>query len=278
MWILPKPLLADALADIAKVIKANKGSLDTADATMLDTLYHTYDKNNGTVSLADNNVFSSAKQNVLLASYDKTQKGGKLVYIRQELLANVDYCPMCGIMPPSQLDHQMPKVEYKSLSVCRLNLVPTCGVCNNKKRTGKPSDFVHPYYDYGLRGIPFFDVEIHSNPNTHRMSWKFKINKAIIQDPTLADKVEKQIGVIKLFRRLTKEINILLSDILSVGIKFQEQLDIILEYEYNKYKRYGQNDWRVVFLEALRNSNSFTINEAMVYSKSIKPINGGVNA
>lgn len=280
MWILPKPLLDEALADIANVIAADTEAkvLGDADATALNKLYRSYDNNHGTITEAEDNTFSLSKLKALYNLYDKTQQGRLLSYIRTELMSSVDYCPMCGISPPSQLDHQMPREDYKSLSVCRLNLVPTCGVCNNKKRKGEPSDFIHAYYDHELRGLPFFEIEIHSSPITHRMSWKFHINRHIIGNDTLANKIEHQIGVIKLFRRLYRETNILLSDILSSTITSQAQLDIILSYEYGKYERYGMNDWRRVFLKSLIESPHFTIAEANEYALRIKPINGGVNA
>lgn len=280
MWILPKPLLDEALADIAKVFAADTEAnvLTAADAVALNKLYRSYDRNHGSITDAEDKAFTLPKRNTLYKFYDKTQQGGKLSYIRTELMSVADYCPMCGIAPPSQLDHQMPREDFRSLSVCRLNLVPTCGVCNNKKRKGDPSDFVHAYYDHELSNIPFFEIEVHSNPVTHRMSWRFRINRAIIGNDVLADKVENQIGVIKLFRRLYRETNILLSDILSSNITSQVQLDTILSYEYSKYERYGMNDWRRVFLKSLIDSPHFTIAEANEYALRIKPINGGVNA
>ena len=280
MWILPKPLLDEALADIAKVIAADTEAkvLTATDAVALNKLYRSYDRNHGSITDAEDKAFTLPKRNTLYKFYDKTQQGGKLSYIRTELMSVADYCPMCGIAPPSQLDHQMPREDFRSLSVCRLNLVPTCGVCNNKKRKGDPSDFVHAYYDHELSNIPFFEIEVHSSPVTHRMSWRFRINRAIIGNDVLADKVEHQIGVIKLFRRLYRETNILLSDILSSNITSQVQLDTILSYEYSKYERYGMNDWRRVFLKSLIDSPHFTIAEANEYALRIKPINGGVNA
>lgn len=280
MWILPKPLLEEALADIDRIIAADTEAnvLERADAVALNKLYRLYDQNHGTITDAEDKTFPVLKRKALCKLYDKTQQGGKLSYIRTSLMSLVDYCPMCGIAPPSQLDHQMPKEDFRSLSVCRLNLVPTCGVCNNKKRKGNPSDFVHAYYNHELKNIPFFEIEIHSSPVTHRMSWKFRINRSIIGDDALADKVEHQISVIKLFRRLYRETNILLSDILSSTITTQVQLDTILSYEYRKYERYGMNDWRRVFLRSLIDSPNFTLAEANEYALRIKPINDGINA
>lgn len=281
MWTLPKPLLEDALNDIAKTIAEDRANLDDNDGIILKRLYLLYDNNGGCITDADNQRLNLVKRNAIYNLYNKTQLGRRMSYIRTQLMHDVDYCPMCGISPPSQLDHQMPKEDYKSLSVCRLNLVPTCGVCNNKKRKGDPSDFLHPYYSQAIIGVPFFEIEIHSSPITHRMSWKFNINKAIVPDQELADRIVSQIGVIKLFRRLYKETNIFLSDILNAGLESQSQLDLILNYEYKKYannNRYGMNDWRCVFLKSLIDSPHFTIEEARVYASRIRPVNGGVNA
>lgn len=281
MWTLPKPLLEEALNDIVRTIAEDRANLDDNDSIILSQLYRLYDHNGGYITNADENRLNLSKRNAIHKLYDKTQQGRRLSYIRTQLMQDVDYCPMCGISPPSQLDHQMPKDDYKSLSVCRLNLVPTCGVCNNKKRNCDPSDFVHPYYSQAIIGVPFFEIEIHSSPITHRISWKFSINKAIVPDQDLADRIVSQIGVIKLFHRLYKETNLLLSDILNFDVKSQTQLDIILDYEYKKYannNRYGINDWRCVFLKSLIESPHFTIEEARVYASHIRPINGGVNA
>lgn len=281
MWTLPKPLIEDAIADVARVIAKSDGRLNDADGVVLKTLYRLYDSNNGSITSDDDSRISKDKRDVLYSLYNKTQKGGALYSIRKELFKNVDYCPMCGMSAPSQLDHLMPRDDFRSLSVCRMNLVPTCSVCNNKKRKGDSSNFIHPYYAQAIINVPFFEIEIHSSPVTHRMSWTFNINKQIIPDRELASKIESQVGVIKLFRRLYKETNMMLSDILNAGISSQAQLDQIMNYEYSKHvnnNRYGMNDWRCVFLKSLIESPHFTIEEARVYAAHIKQINGGVNA
>lgn len=281
MWSLPKPLIEDAIADVARVIARSGNRLKETDGVILKTLYRLYDNNCGSITPEDDKRIDNDIRNVLYGLYDKTQQGGALYYIRRELFSNIDYCPMCGISVPSQLDHQMPREDFRSLSVCRMNLVPTCSICNNKKRKGNPSNFIHPYYAQAIMNLPFFEIEIHSSPITHRMSWKFSINKDIIHDRNLVSKIESQVAVIKLFRRLYRETNIMLSDILNADITSQEQLDFVMKYEYRKYtnnNRYGMNDWRCVFLKSLIESPHFTIEEARVYASRIQPLNGGVNA
>ena len=67
MWILPKPLLDEALADIANVIAADTEAkvLGDADATALNKLYRSYDNNHGTITEAEDNAFSLSKLKAL---------------------------------------------------------------------------------------------------------------------------------------------------------------------------------------------------------------------
>ena len=280
MWILEKPLLEDAINDIAKVIAESSGKLTQNDGYIMEIIYRHYDQQHGAITTEDDKKLCLSQRNALYGLYDsKTYEGQSLHFIREALMKRITTCPMCGIQPPSQLDHQMPRSEFKSLSVCRLNLVPLCGVCNNKKRAKDPSKFIHPYYDTAIRDLPFFVITIHSSPETHRMSWKFSVNKEVIANKDLSDKIENQIGVVKLVKRLRCETIELLSDILSAAdLTSQQTLDPTLNYEYRKFaNRRGMNDWHTVFLKALIDSPRFTIEEARVFAKTIVPANRGTN-
>lgn len=279
MWILEKPLIEEALGDIARVITESNDNLTEADAILLKNLYRLYDWQGGTISEKQDVMLGESARNALYNLYDKTQEGRRLSYIRTLLFSAVDICPMCGIQPPSQLDHQMPRSKFKSLSVCRQNLVPICGVCNNKKRASDASTFVHPYYDHDLKDLPFFVIEIHSSPVTHRMSWKFSINEKVVGNPTLAAKISTQVGVVKLFRRLYKETSNLLSDLLFDAEDWSDEtFKFVMQREYRKYLcRRGTNDWHTVFIKALLDSPRFSLQEAKVYAHKITPVNKGVN-
>ncbi|MFP3511480.1 HNH nuclease [Peribacillus sp. SIMBA_075] len=71
---------------------------------------------------------------------------------------NVRVCPYCnrlytftlgkeGIRP--QFDHFFPKSLFSYLSVSLYNLIPSCGICNQKKQAldTKMNDFYYPYED-----------------------------------------------------------------------------------------------------------------------------------
>jgi hypothetical protein len=85
--------------------------------------------------------------------------------LRSELLQRtcVVRCPFCGISESSTLDHYLPKEHYPEFSVFPKNLVPSCPVCNTRKRDhilGEGTNvrvFLHPYYDVVPHSV-FLDV------------------------------------------------------------------------------------------------------------------------
>ena len=108
MWTLEKPLLKDAIADIAKVIAASKGKLSKDDGFILKHLYRKYDNNNGNISEEDDNKLCKEQKQTLSYLYDsQTYKGQDLYYIREELYKLAKVCPMCGFGEIYHLDHQM---------------------------------------------------------------------------------------------------------------------------------------------------------------------------
>lgn len=62
-------------------------------------------------------------------------------------------CPFCGINESSTLDHYLPKEQYPEFAVFPKNLIPSCAVCNTRKRDRILDEgtnvrmFLHPYYD-----------------------------------------------------------------------------------------------------------------------------------
>jgi hypothetical protein len=60
-------------------------------------------------------------------------------------------CPLCGVGVVSTLDHHLPQSKYPDLTVCPLNLVPSCGDCNKWKWAKYPisaaEQTIHPYFD-----------------------------------------------------------------------------------------------------------------------------------
>ncbi len=75
--------------------------------------------------------------------------------LRGNLLKRVSVarCPFCGISESSTLDHYLPKERYPEFSVFPKNLVPSCAVCNTRKRNRILEEstnvrlFLHPCFD-----------------------------------------------------------------------------------------------------------------------------------
>lgn len=279
MWKLEKPLLEDAIRDIENIIEESNGDIPPNEEPMLSFIYRLYDRNNGQINASDNDRCSSDIQSKLYKMYDsKTYEGQKLYYMRQELFKSVDFCPMCGIGEPSQLDHQMPRKDFKTLSLCRLNLVPLCGICNNKKRDKNSLMFIHPYYEEFPDGVIFLVANIHINEQRHVLSWNYEFDIKGL-DKTLGEKIQYQSSVIKLFRRLQKESNSFISELFCFrGFLTDEALKEFLRNEYNKILYlYGHNDWRTALLHALFVSPKFGKEEAAYLAGKCKPYNCGVN-
>lgn len=280
MWILDKPLLEDAIQDINKIIANSNGVITDNDKPIITFLYRLYDHSNGVIELDDNNRCREAVQNKLYSMYEThTYERQKLYGIRRDLFKLATVCPMCGIGEPSQLDHQMPRSVYKSLSLCRLNLVPLCSVCNNKKRDKDYTNFVHPYYAIFPSGVIFLVANIHVNEHKHIMSWKYTLELGGL-NKDLADKVAYQTSVIKLLNRLQKASNTYLSELFCFEtFSTDAALKDFLRREMNKMiKLRGNNDWQTTLLRALFMSPKFRKEEANQFANRIRPFNHGANA
>jgi hypothetical protein len=78
-----------------------------------------------------------------------------MTILRGDLLNRIEVarCPFCGISESSTLDHYLPKERYPEFSVFPRNLVPSCALCNTRKRDlilDEDTDvrvFLHPSYD-----------------------------------------------------------------------------------------------------------------------------------
>ena len=90
-------------------------------------------------------------------------------------MLSVNVCPYCGRnftttiqkgakshARTCQIDHFYPQSKYPWLAVSLLNLIPSCGFCNNKKKDREP-DILYPYEEemgevYRFRTHPVNDV------------------------------------------------------------------------------------------------------------------------
>lgn len=163
MWNLYKPKLSDAKNDI-DVVVSHCYNLDDSDKRKMAKLYEDYDAGKGEATPLQLQPLEGKKE-IIRRQYAKTSgkqqnknEDNHLVYIRKDLMKDVDKCPYCSINAPQQLDHFMDKAFYGQLAVCRLNLVPLCGTCNHAKGEISYKEFTHPYYQVFPK-VPFLKAD-----------------------------------------------------------------------------------------------------------------------
>lgn len=278
MWKLHKPKLSDAKNDIIVVV-SHCNNLEESDKRKMSKLYEDYDVGNGEVSPLQLQPLEGKKE-IIRRQYVKTSgklqnkdEDNHLVYIRKELMRNVDKCPYCSINAPQQLDHFMDKALYGQLAVCRLNLVPLCGTCNHKKGEISYKEFTHPYYQKFPPG-PFLKADCLIVKD--RVMVKFSIDSRIITDAVLRNRLEKQMQNLDLSTRLGKAVNEFLSQLcFNILVDTQEEIPIYLKIQLKNYERlYAMNDWRCATIRGLINCPQFNIDVINNYKKIKEPING----
>ena len=99
--------------------------------------------------------------------------------LRGDLLKRISVarCPFCGISESSTLDHYLPKERYPEFSVFPKNLVPSCAVCNTRKRDRildggtNVRMFLHPCYDV-VPSIAFLAVRARMEADALILSYR----------------------------------------------------------------------------------------------------------
>ena len=275
MWIVNnKPELYEALGDIDPLVDHCR-SLNNSHIEPLKKLYIAYHKK-GYATTNELSPLDEVKDEIKKQYTYKMTGGESLGYVRQKLNSNVTQCPMCSINETHQLDHFMNEGTYGQLACCRLNLVPTCGVCNRLKHDNPYSDFVHAYYDK-YPDVDFFVTTI-TVRNNH-LGMIFSIDGAAIGNPVLARKTQTQFTHLELKGRLHKAgiafVNNMIGGLMCTTDK--ELQDQLMSSEKYYKEIYGRNDWRTSIIRGLRANAAFNINvvNAMRIPVGVRRINGG---
>ncbi|MBY3215942.1 HNH endonuclease [Rhizobium laguerreae] len=164
---LPKPSRETARDDLKKVLYPYRyGGEDLgyaptdAEIDAIIAIYDRYDELLGMPSpeLKGPNLAADLRAAVLKA-YGQTYEDGKIHHVRTTAFEKVDLCPMCGIDPPVELDHHLPKSVFKALAIYAWNLVPLCEACNGAKLAGDAGKFAHAYFDI-VPDVQFLKVDV----------------------------------------------------------------------------------------------------------------------
>ncbi|MGB3838704.1 MAG: hypothetical protein WA930_06290 [Rhodanobacter sp.] len=151
------PLLAIDAKDVFDEIAAAKHQPRRrqmrAARTEVLAAYHSYESAAPEVGELDEaNLTAAQKEAMRHAFIVETEP---MTALRGNLLKRISVarCPFCGISESSTLDHYLPKERYPEFSVFPKNLVPSCAVCNTRKRDRildvgtNVRMFLHPCYD-----------------------------------------------------------------------------------------------------------------------------------
>ena len=277
MWRLNKPCINQTTSKDIDELISHCRSLNKTDKSPLETLYKTYDRQNGNVTIQQLDTITESKANAIYGQYEKTNNGKELDFIRSELNAEVELCPHCSISEVSNLDHFMPHSKFKALSVCRLNLVPTCSVCNSKKSDDDYNKYIHAYYEK-FPEKAFFLANI--SVSSLRFIIHFHFDSVAINNTALEYKLNYQANKIDLPSRILKASNNFINDLFGNCFAVnQEELVVWLEARLKDYIcRYGLNDWRTSIIKGILDCPQLSISVIDSYRKTPNKANSGAGA
>ncbi|WP_027035201.1 HNH endonuclease [Mesorhizobium ciceri] len=267
MWLLDKPSVRSVRKQLDTALTLVNGdavyALSAAERTAIAAAYTLYDREQGRAH-ADLLTcgLTTPCLTALYRAYNEVQKGGRLKGLRRSLLDSAETCPLCGFAEPTQLDHFLPRDQYRGLSIYPRNLVPACGSCNNVKRThvgAGDDELVHAYFDE-LPDEDFLVADITMTGTA--LVATFIINPVGI-DPVLAARLQFQLERMQLNQRYPKQINIFLfgqrTGMLQVyaaggGTALRA---FLVAAAADLDRDFEKHDWRAALMRGLADCNAF---------------------
>ncbi|MDT2659251.1 hypothetical protein P7E02_05190 [Enterococcus hulanensis] len=114
-----------------------------------------------------------------------------------------DNCCYCFIGPVDELDHFFNKDDNPELSVCNVNLVPTCDKCNKKKP--QVVTYLHPYYEEDISKIDWLQCAFDWKGFEGQPIPIFNIVKPTSMSDAMFKKLESQLPRNDIIKKMTKE-------------------------------------------------------------------------
>lgn len=229
------------------------------------SLYDVYDNARGAaVAELQAPAMGAELKQALYDAYDQTQKKRRLKHVREQVLGGVELCPVCGVDPPTELDHVLPRADYGALAIYARNLVPLCHLCNHRKLAGfaEPGElgFVHAYFDL-FPDVQFLRVEIDLAGGA--LSTTFTIDVPAVAAGDLGQRLANVHAKLALDDRYRTEMNLYLAGQAIAlhcvhhacgvpGVK--AHLRNQARYETGRFYR---NHWRPTLLHALAEHDAF---------------------
>jgi hypothetical protein len=224
-------------------------------------IYELYDRSLGVPSDAlKGPALALALNGAIRHAYPQTYEGGKIPHIRANAFENVDLCPICGVDPPVELDHHLPKAVFEPLSLYAWNLVPLCEACNGAKLARDAGKFAHAYFDT-VPDVQFLQVEV--SIENGGLITKYSIDENAELAAPLLNKLKFQMEALSLNSRFQKDVNtnlvahttgLHMAAELGAGDGVRCYLRKQADVETHAFYR---NHWRPVLLNALANHDEF---------------------
>lgn len=264
MWLLSAQDLGDLDEDLTTALTYANGNpvyaLTAEERAAVHLVYGLYEAMSGQPAPGMRPNELDGARPFMHDAYDQVQVNGRLKGLRARLLASTQSCPYCGFGEVKDLDHYLPRSIYGELAIYPRNLVPSCGPCNNAKRTVHPDippaqgpGLIHTYFQ-PLPDEDFLHADtVFAADGTLLVT--FRIEEAAL-DPPLAAKLQFQLTRLKLNDRYRAQVNKYLSE-------QREAMLMIHELGADKFSEflqrssvaliasYGRNDWRVALLRTL---------------------------
>lgn len=251
-----------------KYNKTSRGhKLVEAEIKQLLAIYDRYDADLGAASETLKGAgFAKTLIDTVYAAYDRTQEGRLLYSLRERLFKGVDLCPICGIDAVSELDHFLPRSEFKPLAIYSRNLVPVCHDCNLIKLAGFGEQaegdlaLIHAYFDQ-LPNVNFLEAVIDISDGG--LVATFQVMDGVAFADGISDRLASQIKTLELNERYEKEINTyVMSHATGVHLEYARagksgvQKFLRTQARIEEKKLYS-NHWRPTLLRALSTHDGF---------------------
>ena len=272
MQTLPCPSRKQARDQLSTALAVHKANGRTrgypATPAQLDevmALYDAYDAAKGVPNeLLKGADLDEELRAAIQKAYNLTQSGRKLSSIRADLMQGIEHCPICGISPPNELDHHLPKAIFQPLSIYVCNLVPICGDCNQFKGavvSETPAHwYVHAYLEV-LPPIRFLRATV--SIESGGLVVEFDVDPSADLPDLLRERLEHQLQSLRLNERYAREINMHLTSHATALYRCfnsngAEDVKLFLEQQAEtEFACFHRNHWRPVLLLALSNHQDF---------------------
>lgn len=269
MWTLPPQELGDLDQALDRALTLVNGTpvyaLSAAERTAIHVVYQLYEALAGQPHADLTPTTLNVARPPLYSAYEQVQVGGRLVSLRERILASTNQCPYCGFGEPRDLDHYLPRSVFGELAIYPRNLIPSCSPCNNAKRTvvpgfgqGSGPGLIHAYFEE-LPDVEFLRANVALEGGTLQVS--FWIEAEFVGD-VLAARLQFQLDRLKLNDRYKGQINKFLSEQRAAMLMFHD-IGAAMFSEYlvrcagSLAGSFGLNDWRPALLRALAGNPIF---------------------